>query len=366
VTSKLLATRCDYSFVGFGFNFTNVVTNRKEVETMADHESELELELEDEFHEGEFESEDEAGMEGEGWLGTLGNIAGSLLSESEDELEDEFEDEGEDEAALEGEGWLGALGNIAGGLLSEGEDEFEGEDEYEFEFEDETEQFSFGRFFKKALPILKKVAKVAAPIVGSAIGGPIGGKLGSMAAGALEGEYEDEEEGEFEDESESEVAHEIAAHELTHNEAVAEMMAEAASHEAHEGEAEAMAGAAVITVISPRDRRALRRILPHLTRGTAILTRILRRRRSTRAGVRAVPTIMRRTVKSLKRQAAKGVKITRGRAGRTAAKQIRSVLGNPKACAAAIRRNAKVSSAYKRPRRVRRSNATRRRRSTLR
>ena len=106
------------------------------------------------------------------------------------------------------------------------------------------------------------------------------------------------------------------------------MMAEAASNEAHEGEAEAMAGASFVTVISPKDRRALRRILPHLTRGTAILTRILRRRRSTRVGVRAVPTIMRRTVKSLKRQAAKGMKITRRRAGRTAATQVRRVLGN--------------------------------------
>jgi hypothetical protein len=332
---------------------------------MADHESELELELEDEFHEGELENEDEAGMEGEGWLGALGNIAGSLLGEGEDELEDEAigEDELEDEAGLEGEGWLGALGNIAGSLLGEGEDELEAEDE----FEDETEQFSFGSFFKKALPILKNVAKVAAPIVGTAIGGPIGGKLGSMAAGALgEGELEDEAEDEFEDEAESEVAHEIASHELTHNEAVAEMMAEAASHEVHEGEAEAMAGAAVVTVISPKDRRALRSILPHLTRGTAILTRILRRRRSTRVGVRAVPTIMRRTVKSLKRQAAKGLKITRRRAGRTAASQVRRVLGNPKACATAIRRNLKVSRAYKRPRRLRSRFAARRRRSALR
>jgi hypothetical protein len=325
---------------------------------MADHESELEFELEDEFHEGEFEGEDEAGLEGEGWLGALGNIAGSLLGESEDELESELEDEGEDEAGLEGEGWLGTLGNIAGSLLGESEDELEGE------FEDETEQFSFGSFFKKALPVLKQVAKVAAPIVGTAIGGPLGGKLGTMAAGAL-GEAEDEDEGEYEMESESEIAHEIASHELTHNEAVAEMMAEAASHEAHEGEAEAMAGAAVMTVISPRDRRALRGILRDLTRGAAILTRILRRRRSTRIGVRAVPTIMRRTVKSLKRQAAKGMKITKRRAGRTAAKQIRKVLGNPKACATAIRRNAKVSSAYKRPRRARRNFGTRRRRSSV-
>jgi hypothetical protein len=334
---------------------------------MADHESELELELEDEFNEGE--SEEEAGLEGEGWLGALGNIAGSLLGESEGELEaeSEFEDESESEYELEdeageGEGWLGALGNVAGSLLGESEYELEAEDE----FEDETEDFSFGGFFKKALPILKKVAKVAAPIVGTAIGGPLGGKLGSMAASALgEGEYEAETE--LEDEAESEVAHEIASHELTHNEAMAEMMAEAACHEVHEGEAEAMAGAAVVSVISPRDRRALRRILPHLMRGTAILTRILRRRRSTRNAVRAVPTIMRRTVKSLKRQAAKGVRITRRRAGQTAARQVRSVLGNPKACATAIRRNLKVSRAYKRPRRgVRRSFAARRRRSAVR
>jgi len=185
-----------------------------------------------------------------------------------------------------------------------------------------------------------------------------------MAAGALEGEAEDELEGE--DEAESEVSHEIASHGLTHNEAVAEMMAEAASNEAHEGEAEAMVGASIVTVISPRDRRALRRILPHLTRGAAILTRILRRRRSTRVGVRAVPTIMRRTVKSLKRQAAKGMKITRKRAGRTAAKQIRSVLGNPRAAATAIRRNAKVSGAYKRPRRLRARTRVRRRRNAFR
>ena len=66
------------------------------------YESELEAELEDEFEaeledETEDELEDEAGLEGEGWLGTLGNIAGSLLGESEDEYEAEDESEGEDE-----------------------------------------------------------------------------------------------------------------------------------------------------------------------------------------------------------------------------------------------------------------------------
>lgn len=66
-----------------------------------------------------------------------------------------------------------------------------------------------------------------------------------------------------------------------------EMMAEAASHEQQEGEA--MAGAAVVTVISPRDRRALRRILPHLVQGVTLLSRILRGRRITLPRGRPLP-----------------------------------------------------------------------------
>jgi hypothetical protein len=318
---------------------------------MADmNQSELELELEDEFHEGEGELEDEEEF------GAIGNIVGSLLGEGEDELEGEasgeLEDEDEDELELEDEEEFGAIGNILGGLLGEGEDE-------------SGEQFSFGGFLKKALPILKKVAKVAAPIVGGAILGPAGTALGNAVGGALEGEFEDEQEDELEGEGEDEMAHEIAAHPLTHNEAVAEMMADSAYHEANEGEAEAMVGASVATVISPRDRRALRRILPSLVRGTAILTRILRRRRRTRIGVKAVPTIMRRTVKSLKRQAAKGIKINRRRAAHTAARQIRRVFGSPKACAAAITRNSKVSRRYRRPRRRIRGRFQRRRRAAI-
>jgi hypothetical protein len=319
----------------------------EEDSAMADaHEGELELELEDEFHEGELE--DEAG-EGEGWLSAVGNIASSLLGEEEledegeledesaflgeEELEDEYEDEGE------GEGILGALG----GLL--GEEEFEGEGEDEFE--DEGESFSWGNAFR----VLKKVAKVAAPIVGGAVLGPLGTTLGKAAGAALgEGELEDESEDEFE--GEEEMAQEIASHPLTENEALAEMMADAAAREASEGEAEAMAGAATVTVISPRDRRALRKVLPYMVRASAILTRILRRRRRARVGVKTVPTIMRRTVKSLKRQARKGLPITRRRVARTVAKHVHRVLGRPKTCAAAIVRNNKVTRRYKRiPRR---------------
>ncbi|MGZ4828861.1 MAG: hypothetical protein ACXV78_04395, partial [Candidatus Angelobacter sp.] len=209
-------------------------------------------------------------------------------------------------------------------------------------------------------------------------GGPFGAVLGKVASSALgegeleqhelhelhemgelhelhelegEGEFESEFEGEGEmQESSQEMAHEIVSHELTQHEALAEMMAASAAQEQHEGEAEAMSGASVVTVISPADRRALRTILPHLVRGSAILTRILRRRRITRPAVRAVPTIIRRTVKTLKRQAAAGKPITRRTAGRAAATQVRRVLGNPTVCAAAISRNMKANRILRRTR----------------
>jgi hypothetical protein len=350
-------------------NLASVVINREEVMTMADmHEGELELELEDEYHEGELEGEEESGLEGEGWLGAIGNVVGSLLGEGEEEFEEEFEEEGslegEGEEEFEEETFLEGELEDESSLKGEGEEEFEGESSLASEDEGELFFGKIGRFLKKAAPILRKVAKVAIPLVGTAIAGPAGGAIGSLASKALgEGEFEAEGEYEFEGEGEREMAHEIASHQLTHNEAVAEMMADAASREIHEGEAEAMAGAATVTVISPADRRALRRILPHLVRGTAILTRILRRRRVTRPVVRVVPTIMRRAVKDLKRQAAKGIPITRRRAARAAVKQVRRVLSSPRACAAAITRNVKVSRAYKRPRRRVRGRLQRRRRA---
>src|SRR5947209_2216483 len=175
------------------------------------------------------------------------------------------------------------------------------------------------------------------------------GTIGNMLGGLLgEGEGESHE-------AAHEAAHEIAHHEIAQHEALAEMMAEAAAQEAHEGEAEAMAGAATMTVISPADRRALRTILPHLVRGTAILTRVLRRRRATRVAVRAIPTVMRRTIKTLKRQAAAGKPITRRTAARAAASQVRQVIGNPTVCAAAIARNVKSSRAVRPARRAVRS-----------
>jgi hypothetical protein len=212
---------------------------------------------------------------------------------------------------------------------------------------------------RRAAPILRSIARVAAPIVGTAIGGPFGAVLGRVASAALgeseyEGEFEYEHAGlahEYEGapavhhESSHEVVHEIVHHELTHHEALAEMMAQAAQYEQHGAHAEAMAGAAVMTTLSPQDRRALRRVLRHMVRGAAVLTLILRRRRATRPAVRAVPTIVRRAVRDPKSQAAAGQPITRRAAARATVRQMQRVLGNPAACAPAIRQNVRANLA---------------------
>ena len=288
-----------------------------------------ETELESEFEiEGELESEIEGEEEGEEFLS---GIVRGLLGEGEFEEEIEGEEEGEE-----------FLSGIVRGLLGEGEGEYE----------DESEEF-FGRiaaFVRRAAPVLRQVARVAAPMVGTAFGGPLGGALGSMAARALgEGEYEleDELEDEAEDEAEEELEAE-SAQAMTESEALAEMMAAVAAQARSEAEAEAMIGAATVTVLSPRDRAAIRRLLPHMVRAVCVLTRLLRQRRLTRPAVRAVPVIVQRSGRVLARRAAAGRPVNRRVAARVMSRQVRSVLGSPRQTTAALRRNVRASSAIRR------------------
>ena len=115
-----------------------------------------------------------------------------------------------------------------------------------------------------------------------------------------------------------------------------------------EAEAEAMVGAAVVTTLSAADRAALRRLIPHLVRGAAVLTRLLRRRRITRPAVRTVPTIVRQTARTLRRRAASGAPVNRRVAGQVMGSVARKVLGNPRVCAMAIGKNVKASMRSKR------------------
>jgi hypothetical protein len=301
------------------------------------------------------------------------------MSLRETELESEFEDEDELEFEDEQEGEEFDLGGVISGLLGEGEleDEWEGEDESEDfdlggvisgllgegegESEDEAEEFfgSIARFVRKNAPMLKQIAKVAAPMVGTAFGGPLGGALGSMAARALgEGEFEDElefeDEGEFEDELELEGEWEDeASHAMSEAEALAEMMAAVASRAQTDAEAEAMIGAATVTVLSARDRAELRRLLPYIVRASCLLTRMLRRQRASRPALRAVPSIVKRTARDLHRQSVAGRPVSRRTAARVMSRQTRGVLGSPRQTAAALRRNVRATSTLSRASRPR-------------
>jgi len=134
------------------------------------YESEMEAlpELEDEFEEefegemeGEFEEEmeDEAGLEGEGWLGALGNIAGSLLGESEDEYESEFESEDEFEGEV----------NPIRKIYPDAMMEHLGELAAEAESEDEAAEHFLPLIGMAASKLLPVVAKAVAPMARKAL-----------------------------------------------------------------------------------------------------------------------------------------------------------------------------------------------------
>lgn len=311
-------------------------------------------ELEDEmgFQEGPM-YEDEG--EGEGIFGALGSALSGLLGEGEDEL-------GAGELQELGEG---AFEDEAGELEGQFEDELSAESEFG---ELESGELFFGRLLRRALPLLRRVAKVAAPMIGTAFGGPLGGAIGGLVSRNLEAEAEDElgEFGELEDEFgefgefgelEDELgegaleAHEAsqeyetyASAEVAEHEAHAELMAAAAAGAQSELEAEAMIGAATWATLTARERRELRRALPHMVRATAILTRLLRRRRITRPMVRTVPTIVHHTARTLMRDRARsGRPITRQQAARAMTLHTRRVLTQPRACSLALRRNVRAA-----------------------
>ncbi|MFF0267519.1 hypothetical protein [Kribbella sp. NPDC004536] len=264
-----------------------------EAEWEAEYETEDEAEWEDEL---EDESELEEEYEDEDFFPGLGgvvNAIGGLLGEEEYEWEEEGEDEYEDEAFL---GLLGPIAKVAGGLLGGGGD---GEYEDEFESEEEAEEF-FKRLkgvFRKAAPFLRTLAKTAGPLVATAIGGPAAGALARAVTSQLEGEYEDEFEAEFED---------MAATALAPSQSFAEYLAAQAAASESEAEAEALGGAAAYSAISPQDRRELERLLPHLLRGAATITRMLHGNRSTRQAVRLVPGIADGAARTIVRRIAAG------------------------------------------------------------
>jgi hypothetical protein len=134
---------------------------------------------------------------------------------------------------------------------------------------------------------------------------------------------------------------EVAAHEAAHHAALTEVMAAEASHTESESEAQALLGAALpISIRVMGGRIALRRITPSLVRVNAQLVLSLHRQGSPgRQLLRAVPSIQRRTISSLKAISQSGQAITPAIAAQVMAGQAARVLSTPKICGRALVRN---------------------------
>jgi len=216
-------------------------------------ESEIMHELEDEYSgEGEEEYEDESSPEGEGWLGAIGNVVGSLLGESE--AEDEYEDESAFESAFEAEDELNPMRKIYPDAMME----HLGELAAEAESEDEAAEHFLPLIGMAASKLLPVVAKAVAPLAKKAL---------------------------------------------------------------------------------PKIASAVAKSSPKLTKGIGSIAKTLHRNPQTRHLLKTVPTIARRTVGSIAKQAARGKHITPQTAVRTLANQAKYVLGHPHRRRHALRRH---------------------------
>ncbi|TMC13881.1 MAG: hypothetical protein E6J29_05165 [Chloroflexi bacterium] len=124
-----------------------------------------------------------------------------------------------------------------------------------------------------------------------------------------------------------------------------ESLMEHLGHAAAEAETEAEAEQflpllmPLATSILPKLLPSIGKVAPKLIKGIGRVGRLLRRRKRTRPLVRALPTIVRRTVNTLGRQAAAGRPITSNQALQTLARQTRSVIANPQTTVRAYRRS---------------------------
>jgi hypothetical protein len=234
-------------------------------------------------------------------------IQTELEDEYSGELEDEIEGEYEDESSLEGEGWLGAIGNVVGSLLGEGE----GEDEYEDEYEDES------AFESEAEEEISPIRKIYPDAMME--------HLGQLAA---EAETEDEAAEHFLPligMAASKLLPVVAKAVLPN---VAKVGKRALRSIGAPINPLAMAKSLQAAKVA-KAARAVTRSTPRLTRGVGTVARGLYRNPQTRHLLKTVPAIARRTVGSIARQAVHGRHITPRTAVRTLARQTRHVLGHP-------------------------------------
>jgi hypothetical protein len=130
--------------------------------------------------------------------------------------------------------------------------------------------------------------------------------------------------------------------EAAHDAALTEVLAAEASHSPSESEAAAFIGAAIpIAVQSARGTRSLRAIMPALITATARLVHVLHQQgKAGQRLLRLIPTILRRTIASLRSAARSNHPITSTLARRMMAAHAARVFGNARTVRQAMIRNA--------------------------
>jgi hypothetical protein len=228
-------------------------------------------------------------------------------------------------------------------------------------YEQEGDAF-FGKAFKslgglvRKLP-LRQLAPMAARIAGGALGGPIGAKIGGMVASRLGEEEGFDLEGfepglQLEDEDESGLLQEDEAEAFgldSFTDSLAESLATQAAESESEEESSALLGGVTIHIVSGAPV-SVRRVSPALLRSANRLGRFLRRRRSTRNLVKAIPSIQKKAVRMLTSHARQGGKVTPAVASKAMAKATAKTLGTPKAAAKSLANNAVKSRRVAAPR----------------
>jgi hypothetical protein len=211
--------------------------------------------------------------------------------------------------------------------------------EYELEYELEGEEFvgGAGGMISRAITpqLLRRIGGTAARAVMHNAMGPLGYR-----------EFEGEIEGEFESEYEGEAL--LNPIRRVYPDAMMEHFGHAAAAAETEEEAEAFIGALIPLAarLLPRVAPAVMRAAPGLIRGVSGVVRTLRANPATRPLVRAVPTIVRRTVADIDRQSAGGAPVTAQQAVQTLARQTGRVLSSPQQCTHALRRNVALDKRF--------------------
>jgi hypothetical protein len=185
-----------------------------------------------------------------------------------------------------------------------------------------------------------------------------------------EHEFEHELEHEFEHEGELELEHESFGEISPVTRIYPDGMMEHLAHAAMEAESEHEAAEGFLPLIGlaagkllplaaralpriggralPRVAQAINRVTPRLTRSVNHLTRTLYRNPRTRPLLRVLPTVARRTVGTLVRQAAAGGPMTPRQAVQTMAWHRRRILSNPQIVGRILRRSRLMDGRYHR------------------